>query len=465
MPVKGARPHLLYVAWGFPPCRSGGVYRAMATANAFARDGWDVTVLTIERDLWERRTGSDPALEDRVDPRIQVERIPFDWPVLEDDLARWPALRALAPRAWVKARNLLDQRPFPEKVYGPWRRHLERAAERIHAEHPVDLVVATTNPQVAMTAALHLAELYDVPYVVDYRDAWSLDVFSGRRLHAEGSRVHTWERRALEGAQEVWFVNEPIRQWHREAYPAAGSRMQVVANGYDEPAAEPSARRADGPLRFTYVGTISGKVPVPELVAGWQLAREREPLLADAVADLYGYLGYYGAAHPELADALSTGAEVGVRYRGPVSKTLVGELYATSDALLLVLGTGRYVTSGKVFEYLATGLPIISVHDPMNAASDVLKGYPLWFPAADLSPDGVAAALLAGARVAATLGPAARAAGRAFAKRYSREHQLRPRIAALRTAVGATSVGDDATDGDDTADATNATDATDVNTA
>jgi len=83
-----------------------------------------------------------------------------------------------------------------------------------------------------------------------------------------------------------------------------------------------------------------------------------------------------------------------------VSKTRVSEVYAASDALLLVLGTGRYVTSGKVFEYLSTGLPIISVHDPGNAVSDVLTGYPLWFPAADLSPEGVAAALEAGARAA-----------------------------------------------------------------
>lgn len=437
MPAKGAPPHVLYVAWGFPPCRSGGVYRAMATANAFARDGWDVTVLTIERDLWERRTGADPALEEQVDPRVLVERIPFDWPVLEDDLSRWPSLRALAPRAWVKARTKLDQLPFPEKVYGPWRQHLERAAERIHATHPVDLVVATTNPQVSITAALHLAERHDIPYVVDYRDAWSLDVFSGRRLYPEGSRVHSWERRALQGAHEVWFVNEPIRAWHREAYPAAAAHMHVVANGYDQPAVEAQVRHSGDTLRFTYVGTISSKVPVPELVAGWRRGRELEPLLVDAEADLYGYLGFYGAADPELAAALASGDEVGVRYRGPVSKTRVGEVYAASDALLLVLGSGRYVTSGKVFEYLATGLPVISVHDPANAVSEVLAGYPQWFPAADLSPDGIAAALQAGARAAAAGEPATQAAGRSFAERYSREHQLRPRIAALRAAVGA----------------------------
>jgi len=437
VPAKGARPHVLYVAWGFPPCRSGGVYRAMATANAFARDGWDVTVLTIERDLWERRTGADPALEERVDPRVRIERIPFDWPILEDDLSRWPPLRALAPRAWVKARTTLDQLPFPEKVYGPWRRHLERAAERIHAEHPVDLAVATTNPQVAITAALHLSEHHAVPYVVDYRDAWSLDVFSGRRLYPEGSRVHSWERRALTGAHEVWFVNEPIRRWHRAAYPSAAERMHVVANGYDEPAKEVDGRLPGSALRFTYVGTITGKVPVPELVAGWERGRAQEPLLVEAKADLYGYLGFYGAANPALTAALASGAEVGVHYRGPVSKTRVSEVYAASDALLLVLGTGRYVTSGKVFEYLATGLPIISVHDPGNAVSEVLTGYPLWFPASDLSPDGIATALRAGARAAAAADPAARTAGRTFAERYSREHQLRPRIGALRAAVSA----------------------------
>ena len=48
------RPHLLYVAWGYPPCRGGGVYRALATPNAFAEAGWDVTVLTVDRETFTR---------------------------------------------------------------------------------------------------------------------------------------------------------------------------------------------------------------------------------------------------------------------------------------------------------------------------------------------------------------------------------------------------------------------------
>ena len=74
MPHDGGRPHLLYVAWGFPPCRGSGVYRALATANAFAAGGWDVTVITTDREMWDRYTGSDAALEERIDPRIELDR-------------------------------------------------------------------------------------------------------------------------------------------------------------------------------------------------------------------------------------------------------------------------------------------------------------------------------------------------------------------------------------------------------
>ncbi|MBU6214136.1 MAG: glycosyltransferase [Actinomycetales bacterium] len=491
MDLAVQRPHVLYVAWGYPPCRSGGVYRALATANAFADAGWDVTVLTVKSEVFERFTGADDSLLAHIDPRIEVVRVDFDWPALETDLRRWPALRVFAPRLWRRRQDRRELAVFPERSYGPWRTVIEEKSREIHARKPVNLTVATANPHVAFTAAWALHEQAGVPYVMDYRDAWQLDVFTGARLFADEPRVAQWERRLIAAAREVWFVNEPIAEWHRREYPQAAQRMHVVANGWDpefaptthagshEPAAEASSMpdlaqatasatpvtpepaaptasvqprdvggqgasgkaRHDGDtaaareLVFGYIGTVSKKVPIAEFIAGWERAREQSPVLGQAHADIYGYLGFYGTADAATQALLDAGQRAQVQVRGPLAKVDVAAAYAGFDVCLLILGTGAFVTSGKVFEYLASGLPIVSAHDPANAASSVLRGYPLWFPAADLSAGAIAQALLAAAEAALTADEVVRAACREFADAYRRDRQLQPRIATLASNV------------------------------
>lgn len=432
-------PHVLYVAWGFPPGRSGGVYRALATANAFAAGGFRVTVLTAARETFERHTGIDPSLEALLDPSIEVARVPFTWPYPVTDRSEWSRVRRLSPRLWWRARVLLDQISFPEKVYGRWRRPLERAAAAVHRRNPVDLVVATANPYVDFAAANHLFTRHGVPYVVDYRDAWLLDVFDGHQTHSDRSRPARYERTLLRSACEIWFVNEPIRRWHAERYGVDAARMRVVANGFD-PDFAPAPRAAPATsktLRFGYIGTVSSKVPLGDFAAGWAAARRSVPELAGAEAEIWGHLGFHAGPQPELMALVDRYAADGLAYAGPLAKTDVARTYGRFDALLLILGTGHYVTSGKVYEYVASALPIVSVHAPGNAASDVLRDYPLWFPVNDLEPGSIAAALGAAARAARSADAETRERCREFAGRYARPLQLAPRVAHLLETVSA----------------------------
>ncbi len=432
------RPHVLYVAWGFPPSRGGGVYRALATVNAFAAEGFDVTVLTATREVFEKYTGVDLSLEGQIADGVEVVRVPFEWPAVETDLRKWSALRMWAPRQWRKQRIRRDHVAFPETGYGPWRERLEQAALRIHARTPVDLVVATANPNVDFCAAAILNARFGVPFVMDYRDAWMLDVFDGGLLHEEGGRVDRIERNLLAGASEVWFVNEPIREWHARRHPEVAPRMHVVANGYD-PDFAPRAQTAPStrPLTFGYIGTASAKVPIKEFAAGWRLARSHGGAMEGAKAQLWGYLGFYASPAPALLRLVEEYAPDGLSYEGPVPKASVRAIYGTFDVCLLILGAGLYVTSGKVFEYAASALPIVSVHDPRNAASEVLRQYPLWFGVADLEPETVATALTSAAEAALTADEATRSACSDFARRYARDLQMVPRVRALKTMLAA----------------------------
>lgn len=431
-------PHLLYTAWGYPPSRGSGVYRAWATANAFASDGWDVTVLTAPRDVFELSTGVDLTLEERIDPSIEVVRVPFSSPAFDNDISSWSRARAYAPELWNGLQSWRGRRHFPERNYGGWRRALEAAAREVHRHHPVDVAIGTANPNVDFLPGYALHRSAGVPYVMDHRDAWSLDMYSGRRALAPTSRAGRWERRLMTGAHSVWFVNEPIREWHAAQHPDLASRFQVVQNGYDELLPDFPTRADRSQLVFGYIGTISNAVPLAELVTGWARARSRSPLLAAARLDLYGHLNHMGAPGDSVVAAMSSFGENAIRYLGPVARGDIGNVYAGFDALVLTFGSGRYITGGKVYEYASTGLPIVSVHSPENETSNILADHPGWTGTRSMQPDDIADAFVRTAQIAVDQTADQRRAAREHALRFSRAEQLAPAIAQLRAAVGAT---------------------------
>lgn len=431
-------PHLLYVAYSYPPARSAGMYRALATANAFARNGWRVTVLTATRETFERLTGSDPETERSIDPRITVIRIPFDTARGESDLGKWSRLRVYSPLLWNALRWVAARFGFPELAYASWRKPLSRAAERIHRDNPVDLVVGSANPNVDFVPGDHLYRHFGVPYVMDHRDAWHLNVYTGNRVGSRLSRSYRLEKRMLDHAEEAWFVNEPIRQWHAALHADRANDFHVVANGFDPDFLDLTHFRAPDPAKglvFGYLGTIYGPIPLREALEGWRLARERSPLLARSTLQLRGRLGHFAEPDATAAALLDEFADDGVEYGGPVSKTQVGEVYNGFDVLLLIISKSRYVTSGKVFEYAATGLPIVAIHHPETAATGVLTGHPAWFPIQHVGPTDIAEALTAAGERAAAMTEGDIAQARAWARPLARDAQLLPRVAALRARV------------------------------
>ena len=388
-------PHVLYVAWGFPPARTGGVYRALATANALAHQGFRVTVMTADEECWRKYTGADDSLLDQIDTRINILRVPFDWQVLNPNLYEYSWWRVKFPRLWNRANRRSTWKIFPENSYGVWRPLIEKAALDLHQSEPISAVIGTANPNVSFTPAVLLHEQYGIPYFVDHRDAWSLDVFDGNTVFSPESKEGKWEKRIFNGAEQIWFVNEPIANWHRHHYPQVAHKIHVVTNGWDPAFITPAVPNSGvhSPLIFGYLGTISGKVPIKEFVEAWKITKAQFPAMSESVVQIHGYLGFYGVANAALTNTLGRASEFGVEYKGPVNKTQIAKTYEQWDICLLILGTGRYVTSGKVFEYMATGKPIVSVHDPENAVTDVLKGYPLWFPVESLDPEEIARVL------------------------------------------------------------------------
>lgn len=425
-------PHLIYLAYGFPPAAKSGSYRMRAVANAFAARGWDVSAVSLADDSWHRETGLDRSTLDGLHPRIRRVGLPLSREDLEPDLALWSRARAADPDGWRDAFFERSRQPFPEKVFGLWREAYEQAVVALHAERPADLLMASPMPYVTLAAARHLHRTAGVPYVIDYRDGWSLDVVSGEVAFDADSSEGAIETDVLEHAAQVWFVNQRIRDVYAERYPAVGDRMRVVRNGFDPDllAQASEVHPATPPLTFGYLGTMTLGLPqLTALLDGWRLARSSDPVLEGARLEFRGHMGAgYAAGAGGHAALVAARAAHGVSYGGPVSKAEVREVYRHWDALVLALIGGRYVTSGKVYEYLATGLPILSAHQADHAAAEVLEGYPLWAPAVSLEAEDLAQAFVRTAHLALEADDRTRQAARAHAEQYTRSRLIDPAV-------------------------------------
>jgi hypothetical protein len=425
------RPHAYYLAIGFPPAAGSSAYRMRETANQLCAQGWDVTVVTISQESWEREYGVDHRLSADVDSSVRVVELPLARAGLETDIRHFSAKRSLDPKAWAIEADRRNLELFPERRFGGWRPALEQALLELHRRDPADLLVTTCPPYVTLAATWRLWEEHRVPYVVDFQDGWSIDVIGGDEAFASDSVRGHWEAKVLAAAVAVWCVNDPIAEHYRRRYPLLANRIAVVRDGWDA-ASVPDAIRAPDPhagLRFGSLGTLTVQSGLfTAVLDAWRKARTEDPVLANAILDVRGQVSAGSAREDNIyMEVLAAAHADGVRFGGPAAKPDVSQVYAGWDVVVLIVN-GRLTSSDKVYEAFATGLPVLSAHEVDHDASTVLASSPLWTQAVGFDSDSLVESFRKAARLALHATPADRAAARAAAGRYALSVQLEPAI-------------------------------------
>jgi glycosyltransferase involved in cell wall biosynthesis len=267
---------------------------------------------------------------------------------------------------------------------------------------------------------------HGVPFVLDDRDSWILDVYTGEQL-ANADAVRPWLDLALDGATQMWFVNPPIADWHRAAYPEHAGKIRVVENGWDHRflAPEEFASQPQDPehLVFAFVGTLNSKLPLRLIAEAWREARRRSDAVARAQLRMVGHFGHGGVMTPAQAQLRDEFGPEGMIFTGRQPKQQIARTYGDADVLVFAKEGSGLVTSGKVYEYVATGRPIVSMIEREHDARRVLEGYPRWHDAVSDDVGAIADAFVAAAADALD-GSARRPAALAHGARFRRDALL-----------------------------------------
>ena len=358
---------VLIVAYYFPPIGGIGSIRAASFARYLPEFGWEATVLAPA----DTPHTTDPSLDVGQVSVVRTRSLELS------RLARRPAARGdsadgAAPQQPLarsapshSLRRVLKQVIFPDLQIG-WYPAAAARGTQLLRERPFDLIFSSAFPITSHLIGRTLKRRSSLPWVAEWRDPWSDDP-DFRVVSAPALRL---ERSMAAEADAVVLPNQTFADYYARRW---GIEAAVVGHGSDA-AFRGIAPRPDPPV-LAHVGSYyPGRQSLETLWLALAQMRRR----GDAIPRLRWVGAFPGEARAEL-DRHGLGDILDLT--GFVSHPEALSLMSGASGLIacdfvdagpLSLGT----TPSKVFEYLASGVPIIYVGHPHGEAARTLGEYP-----------------------------------------------------------------------------------------
>jgi glycosyltransferase involved in cell wall biosynthesis len=274
-----------------------------------------------------------------------------------------------ASRPSVRPSALLTKVIVPDTYLLSWMPWAQRAVSRILGRQAIDCLITTGPPHSTHLLGLALGARRPA-WIAEFRDGWQFepphDPLPTAPQQALDRRL---EQRVARGADALVAVTQPIVDDFRARLSVPA---ELISNGWDP---ELSDHAASGPgsgkFTFLHTGTTtggSGRDPRP-LLAALRLLLDEDPTLVQRVE--FVFAGMSSAEDIELLrDPRLDGA---VRYLGFVARGEAVELQRRADVLLLLTSDRVSEATGKLFEYLGSGRPILALAENNEAARIVTQ--------------------------------------------------------------------------------------------
>jgi glycosyltransferase involved in cell wall biosynthesis len=380
--VTEPRRRVLIVAYYFPPLGGIGSVRVAGFAEHLPSYGWDPTVLAPRDGAFHR----DPDLsfpEDRVIRSRAVELSRSGKRMLRTggDDVRPASVGRLGGALRTAARAIAY---YPDAQVG-WYPAAVRSGRRAMRVQRYDAIFSSSVPITAHLIARRLHRRTGTPWIAEFRDPWSAGL-PGRVARARAARLE----RSLTAETAGLVMTSP--SWATRFSEEWGRPVSVITNGQDGVPPAPPASASDE-FAVAYLGSY---YPALQDLGGvWAAIRH----LTEAGVSAPDRVRFIGEPDPAAWSELrAQGLEALVEVTGFLPHDEAMARLSSASVLLLAgprdaAGTGRGIIPGKVFEYLATGLPILYVGATECDVADLLREFDGCHICAPNDVQGIAAAL------------------------------------------------------------------------
>lgn len=377
--VNPSPKKILIITYYWPPSGGSGVQRWMYFAKHLKLLGYEPIVITVNE-----TQASYPVLD--LSLMKEVEGIRIIKTKTREPLRWYSRLISGNPQKGIPQGEIQTSSIFgkvatyirgnffiPDARKG-WIPFAVRAAQKVLRQEKIQCLITTGPPHSTHLAGLQLASQFELKWWVDFRDPWT-DIFYNkqmRRTHKSQAKDAALEKRILQNAKGV--ITTTAGELHQRLQQKAPEQTFIaLPNGYD---AELMRNTEAAPKKKGFHIVFTGL-----LTRNQAYARVVEVLQELSQGHIL-HFSLAGNINPSLiAEIKKSLPKVEVEYHGYLPHEQAIALMKSANLLLnfIFKGAETQMISGKLLEYMATEVPILSLGDPTSTAAQFLsQGSQAW---------------------------------------------------------------------------------------
>ena len=356
----------LIITYYWPPSGGSGVQRWLKMAKYLPQFGWEPVIYTPDNPELMAR---DDELLKEISPNLTIWKRPIFEPYSFYKIFTGKKGAALKPgfisdttekSSWRERLALFIRSNFffPDPRCF-WRRPSVRYLVKKLKKEPVDWIITTGPPQSMHLIGKDLHRKTKIPWLADFRDPWT-GIYYFKHLKMLPFTVKRHKRAEQTVVREADIVTVVSPQMRRDFLSLNPKRIEVIPNGYDETDFEVEPITFDGKFTICHTGLFTRDANPDNLWRALAELVKEDTNFAEALhIVLVGQTD--GAVKRSIEEA---GLLLFTRFVPYVPHLEAVAYQKGANLLLLTLKKepeSKGIITGKFFEYVATGNPILGI--------------------------------------------------------------------------------------------------------
>jgi glycosyltransferase involved in cell wall biosynthesis len=354
---------LLVITYYWPPAGGAGVQRWLKFSKYLPQSGWEPIIITVDPQFAAYPV-LDTSLSKDIPESIEVHKTrATDWfRLYTSDKLKVPSGGFAvnpdnSPKGKIQ-RFIRGNFFIPDPRRG-WNKFAFRKACDLIETRKISHIVTTSPPHSTQLIGLHLKKRFpEITWITDLRDAWT-DIYYYKLFYP--SKISAaidagYERRVLHNADRIITVGKNLAETFSSKIKGAKGKISIIPNGYDEDDLKSVQMTLPERFTITYIGTISEAYPIDAFIKSLSaIEKKGRDFLFRFVGNIPGDMKtrIEGSVSMEKTEFLNY-----------TEHPEAIKLLASSSLLLLIIPITKKdnaITPGKLFEYIATGKPVLYI--------------------------------------------------------------------------------------------------------